>query len=92
MKKTVFIINISRDITIIEKDLVFALKKKYIEQGAALDVFEEPIGQNNPIIKMRNVILVLHLGSAGYDTRRKMSELVATNIIKVLKTMTMKLC
>lgn len=85
MKKTAFIINTSRGKLIKEKDLVFALKKKYIA-GAALDVFEEePIKQNNPLIKMKNVILVPHIGSASYDTRRKMSELAATNIINVLE-------
>ena len=85
MKKTAFIINTSRGKLIKEKDLVFALKKKYIA-GAALDVFEEePIKQNNPLIKMKNVILRTHIGSASYDTRRKMSELAATNIINVLE-------
>jgi glyoxylate reductase len=85
MKKTAFIINTSRGKIIKEKDLAFALRKKYIA-GAALDVFEkEPITQNNPLIKMKNVILVPHIGSASYDTRRKMSELAATNIINVLE-------
>ena len=34
---------------------------------------------------MKNVILVPHIGSASDDTRRKMSELAATNIINVLE-------
>ncbi len=63
MKSTAFLIN-TRGKIVKEKDLVFALKNKYIA-GAVLDVFEEePITQNNPMIKMKNVILVPHIGSA----------------------------
>ncbi|MER5176051.1 MAG: D-glycerate dehydrogenase [Candidatus Nitrosocosmicus sp.] len=85
MKNTAFLINTSRGKIVIEKDLVFALKNKYIA-GAALDVFEEePLTQNNPMIKMKNVILVPHIGSASIDTRKRMSEIAATNIINVLE-------
>jgi glyoxylate reductase len=85
MKKSSFLINTSRGKIIKEDDLVFALKKKYIA-GAALDVFEkEPITSNNPLIKMNNVILLPHIGSSSYDTRRRMSEIAATNIINVLE-------
>jgi glyoxylate reductase len=85
MKKTAFLINTARGKIINEKDLVFALKKKYIA-GAALDVFEEePINKNNQLIKLKNVILLPHIGSASYSTRRKMSEIAATNIINVLE-------
>ena len=85
MKKTSFLINTSRGKIIKEKELVFALKNKYLA-GAALDVFEkEPITSNNPLIKMDNVILLPHIASSSHDTRRKMSEIAATNIINVLE-------
>ncbi len=84
MKNTSFLINIARGKIIKEKDLIYSLKKKYIK-GAALDVFEEePISKNSPLIKMKNVILVPHIGSASYETRNKMSCLAATNIMYVL--------
>lgn len=51
-----------------------------------MDVFEqEPISKNNPLIKMKNVILLPHIGSSSYNTRSIMSELAATNIINVLE-------
>ena len=85
MKKTSFLINASRGKIIKEKDLVFALENKLLA-GAALDVFEEePITSNNPLIKMDNVILLPHIASSSHDTRRKMSEIAATNIINVLE-------
>ena len=84
MKKTAFIINISRGKIIKERDLVFALRNKYLA-GAALDVFEqEPILKSNPLIKMKNVILLPHIGSSSHSTRNRMSEIAATNIINVL--------
>ncbi|MEJ7640590.1 MAG: D-glycerate dehydrogenase [Candidatus Nitrosocosmicus sp.] len=84
MKKTAFLINISRGKIIKERDLVFALRNKYLA-GAALDVFEqEPILKNNPLIRMKNVILLPHIGSSSHSTRNIMSEIAATNIINVL--------
>ncbi len=85
MKKNTYLINISRGKIIKECDLIRGLKEKLIA-GAGLDVFEdEPIRRNNPLIKMKNVVLLPHIGSASIDTRNKMSEIAASNIIHVLK-------
>lgn len=85
MKKNTYIINISRGKIIREPDLIRGLKEGLIA-GAGLDVFEdEPIRSNNPLIKMQNVVLLPHIGSASIDTRNKMSEIAASNIIHVLK-------
>ncbi len=85
MKKNTYIINISRGKIIKEPDLIRGLKEGLIA-GAGLDVFEdEPIRSNNPLIKMQNVVLLPHIGSASIDTRNKMSEIAASNIIYVLK-------
>lgn len=85
MKKDAYLINISRGKIVKENDLIRGLKEKLIA-GAGLDVFEdEPIRSNNPLIKMQNVVLLPHIGSASIDTRNKMSEIAASNIIHVLK-------
>ena len=85
MKKNTYLINISRGKIIKEGDLIRGLKEKLIA-GAGLDVFEdEPIRRNSPLIKMKNVVLLPHIGSASIDTRNKMSEIAASNIIHVLK-------
>ncbi len=85
MKKNAYLINISRGKIVKEHDLIRGLKEKLIS-GAGLDVFEdEPIRSNNPLIKMQNVVLLPHIGSASIDTRNKMSEIAASNIIHVLK-------
>jgi glyoxylate reductase len=85
MKKNAYLINISRGKIVKEHDLIRGLKEKLIA-GAGLDVFEdEPIRSNNPLIKMQNVVLLPHIGSASIDTRNKMSEIAVLNIIHVLK-------
>ncbi len=85
MKKTCFLINTARGKIINEKDLIFALKNKIIA-GAALDVFEkEPIPKTSPLLRMNNVILLPHIGSASIETRNKMSKIAAENIINVLE-------
>src|SRR5208283_1267018 len=61
MKKTAFIINTARGGVVDEKALIDALSAGMIA-GAALDVFErEPIGMDNPLLKMDNVVLAPHL-------------------------------
>jgi len=85
MKPTAILINTSRGAVIDEEALVKALKEKWIA-GAALDVFEnEPINSNHPILKLDNVVVTPHIGSATKETRFKMAEVAAKNLISVLK-------
>ena len=74
MKKTAFLINTARGQVVKEVDLVRALERNQIA-GAGLDVFEtEPLPRSNPLLKMKNVVLLPHIGSATYQTRSKMAE------------------
>ena len=81
MKKTSFLINTSRGKIVNQKDLLKILQTKKI-QGAALDVFEdEPIGKSNDLVKLKNVVLVPHIGSSTNETRRMMAEITVKNLI-----------
>ncbi len=85
MKRTAILVNTSRGPVIDQKALVKALKEGWIA-GAGLDVFEkEPIDPDDPLLKLENVVLTPHIGSASHETRNKMAELTAVGIIKVLK-------
>lgn len=90
MKKTAFLINTSRGPVVDEEALIDALKNNKIA-GAALDVFEcEPDIVCNPnnytIFKnLQNIIVTPHTASATIEARSKMAEIVAQNIINVLK-------
>src|SRR5699024_10586162 len=64
MKETAIFINASRGKTVVEKDLIEALKNKEIA-AAGLDVFEvEPIERNNPLLDMDHVVTLPHIGSS----------------------------
>jgi len=84
MKKDSYIINTARGQLINEVHLIKALKRRWIA-GAGLDVFEkEPPSPNNPLLKMKNVVLLPHIGSATFLTRTKMAEVSAKNLLNVL--------
>jgi glyoxylate reductase len=81
MKKTAYLINNSRGAVVDEKALYKALKKGWIA-GAALDVFEqEPTPLDNPLLKLDNVVVAPHISSASYETRSRMAEMVAENLV-----------
>ncbi|MCX5805522.1 MAG: D-glycerate dehydrogenase [Proteobacteria bacterium] len=85
MKTDAILINTSRGSVINEAALIKVLKENRIA-GAGLDVFEkEPLDADNPLLKMNNVILLPHIGSANKKTRGKMSEIAADNLLAVLK-------
>ena len=84
MKKTAFLINTARGQVVKEIDLIRTLKHNQIA-GAGLDVFEtEPLPESNPLFKMKNVVLLPHIGSATYQTRSRMAEVAARNLLDVL--------
>ncbi|MFA5795097.1 MAG: D-glycerate dehydrogenase [Candidatus Brocadiia bacterium] len=80
MKHTAFLINASRGVVIDENALVKALSNKIIA-GAALDVYEKEPSVHPGLLKLNNVVLMPHLGSATVETRNKMSLIAATNLI-----------
>jgi len=84
MKPSAYLINTSRGPVIDESALVKALLQKKIA-GAALDVFEFEPKVPPELIAMDNVVLTPHLGSATYETRDEMANLVADNIIAILE-------
>ncbi len=81
MKDTAIFINISRGKTVNEKALIKALQEKWI-YAAGLDVFEqEPVDPNNPLLKMKNVVTIPHIGSATAKTHHAMAALAAKNLV-----------
>ena len=81
MKKTAYLINNSRGPVVDEKALYDALNEGRIA-GAGLDVFEqEPAPLDNPLLKLDNVVVAPHISSASYETRSKMAEMVADNLV-----------
>ena len=85
MKKTAYLINNARGPVVDEKALYAALKEGKIA-GAGLDVFEqEPTPVDNPLLKLDNVVVAPHISSASLETRAKMAEMVADNLVAFLE-------
>jgi len=81
MKETACLINNSRGPVVDEKALYKALTEGWIA-GAALDVFEqEPTSIDNPLLKLDNVVVAPHISSSSHETRSRMAEMVAENLI-----------
>ena len=83
MKPTAYLINTSRGPVVDEKALVEALNNGIIH-GAGLDVFEDEPSLAHGLPELTNAVITPHIASATKETRGKMSEMTATNIIDFL--------
>ncbi|CAH1736953.1 unnamed protein product [Aphis gossypii] len=84
MKSHAVLVNIGRGGLIDQDALIKALQENRIG-GAGLDVMTpEPLPLDSPLIKMNNVVLLPHIGSASIETRTEMAITTAKNIIAVL--------
>jgi glyoxylate reductase len=80
MKPTATLVNISRGPVVDMQALCEALQEGRIA-GAALDVTDpEPLPREHPLLKLDNLTLAPHLGSATIETRRKMALMSIDNL------------
>ena len=80
MKPTAYLINTGRGPLVNEAALALALQSGVIA-GAALDVFENEPAVNPELLKLENVVLTPHTGSATTTSRSKMAMMAAENLI-----------
>lgn len=83
MKSRAVLINTSRGPVVDEAALAHALQHGDLF-GAGLDVFEKEPLVHPDILQCENAVLIPHLGSASFATRRRMAEMTAENILAVL--------
>ncbi len=79
MKSTAFLVNSARGDVVDPKALIDALRLGSIA-GAALDVFEGEPKVSEELIRMENVVLFPHLGSATNETRIAMGLRAIENV------------
>lgn len=81
MKPTAALVNVARGAVVDTDALTEALRNRTI-RAAALDVTDpEPLPRDHPLLKLDNVIITPHLGSATEETRRRMAELSVDNLL-----------
>lgn len=85
MKETAYFINTSRGGIVDEKGLIKVLQEDKIA-GAGIDVFEnEPINEDNPLIKMDNVILSPHTSGLTKESGLRMTVNAVKQVIDAVE-------
>jgi glyoxylate reductase len=85
MKRTAILINTARGAVVDPLALRGALRAGRLA-GAGLDVTDpEPIAANDPLLKLSNVVITPHIGSASHATRLNMAELAVDNLLDVFE-------
>lgn len=81
MKRTAILINTARGPIVDQEALYDALTDGTIAY-AALDVTDpEPMRPDHPLLSLPNVTIVPHIGSASVQTRNRMAEIAADNLL-----------
>jgi glyoxylate reductase len=81
MKRTAILVNLARGPIVDTAALTEGLRERRI-YGAGLDVTDpEPLPRDHPLLKLDNVTIAPHLGSATEQTRTKMAEISVENLL-----------
>ena len=85
MKPTATLVNIACGGVVNHVDLTSALQTGLIK-AAALDVTDpQPLPRDHPLLKLPNVIITPHFGTATANTRMKLMEIALMNLKAGLK-------
>lgn len=80
MKRSAILINMARGGVVDTDALYEALSTERI-CGAGIDVTQpEPLPRNHPLLRLQNLVITPHLGSASDRTRRRMIEMTIENL------------
>jgi D-2-hydroxyacid dehydrogenase (NADP+) len=84
MKKTAYLINVSRGKIVQEHQLIKALKQEWI-RGAGLDTFEkEPLPESSELWKLKNVIITPHVAGMTPHYLERLTDLFCENLERFL--------
>jgi glyoxylate reductase len=83
MKRGAYLINTARGPLVDEEALCDALERGHL-RGAGLDVYEREPQVSPRLLRMNNVVLLPHIGSATEEARNAMARIAATNVLLFL--------
>jgi glyoxylate reductase len=85
MKESAVFVNTARGPVVDEAALHDALERKEIA-AAGIDVTEvEPLPADSPLLRLPNLIITPHIGSASVATRRRMADTAVDNALAALR-------
>ena len=84
MKKSSFLINLSRGKVVKEQDLVYALKNNIIV-GYATDVFEIE-KEKSELFNLHNTVFTPHIGAMTYEAQEEIGKLLVQHINNFVKS------
>lgn len=84
MKPSAVLVNTARGSIVDEDALATALDERVVA-SAGLDVYEHEPRVHPALLRLQNVVLLPHLGSATVETRTAMATLAADNVLAVLR-------
>ncbi len=80
MKRSAILINMARG-AVVDTDALYEALSTGRIAGAGIDVTQpEPLPRDHPLLRLRNLVLTPHLGSASDRTRRRMIEMTIENL------------
>ncbi len=80
MKRDAVLINMARG-AVVDTDALYEALSTGRIAGAGVDVTQpEPLPRNHPLLRLNNLVLMPHLGSASDRTRRRMIEMTIENL------------
>ncbi len=80
MKRSAILINMARG-AVVDTDALYEALSIGRIAGAGVDVTQpEPLPRNHPLLRLSNLVLTPHLGSASDCTRRRMIEMTIENL------------
>lgn len=92
MKRDAILINTSRGPVVDTQALVTALQEGWIA-AAGLDVTDpEPLPPEHPLFKLPNCLILPHIGSATWNTRKNMAQLACQNLLAGLQGERLPFC
>jgi D-3-phosphoglycerate dehydrogenase len=85
MKPTAYLVNTARA-AIMDYDALYRILVERRIAGAAIDVFpSEPLTQDNPFLKLDNVLLTPHLAGSSHDIPKHHSQMITEDVLLYLQ-------
>ncbi len=80
MKRSAILVNMARG-GVVDTDALYEALSTGRICGAGIDVTQpEPLPRNHPLLRLQNLVITPHLGSASDRTRRRMIEMTIDNL------------